>query len=343
MALPDWLESLALDTSYLQKMYSLPETQHQKELTDLDRKVLQSATKLLNAKPLEKFSGLITRSGSMAIHRTMAHLSKNHSRVALLSPAIDLYHAFADELNFQAQTYTVSVNDDLDIDSFIAFVKEKGCDAIFTAMPNNPTGTNLRPGDLEKLVSFCRKEDVTLVLDACFALVGKKSPFLSELYCLSDDLSWILLWDTGKTFGLRHRKIGLVWCSKNNESGIRNQIRNLEFEIPLAEKLFFIDVFSHAIKNDYISFFNRAIANNKNYIKNAFSLCVPEYGSFVALELPEGMTPENLVEETGVGVIDWNTFLPTTADTPTNRIRLCIARDIDTIKDGMKRLCDYTP
>ncbi len=347
---PDWLKSLEVNCSYIERMYSLTTSEHRKLLTTYNEELLRSAAEFLDAKPLKQFGGFITASGAEAINRTMAYLSKNDSCVALLSPTIDLYFDFADELKLKIHTYEVPMNDYIDIDDFTAFVKKNNCNTIFAAIPNNPTGTNLRSNDFKKLVSFCQNNEVTLILDTCFSVIGQKSPMLLELDCLSEEFSWIMLWDTGKTFGLRHRKISCIWCSKNNESGIRNQIKNITFDIPLSEKIFFVDVFAHAVKNNYISYLNEIILENKSYIKenlgDSLPLYIPKYGSYVVLRLPKSVNSkrhlmEDIRTKTGLGVVSWDAFFQPSHNVKAYKIRLCVARDKNIIVETVKKLSNY--
>ncbi len=51
--------------------------------------------------------------------------------------------------------------------------------AVFLAVPNNPVGTGVEPGLLEKIAERCQKNGVTLILDECFVtFTGGRTLFL---------------------------------------------------------------------------------------------------------------------------------------------------------------------
>lgn len=43
-----------------------------------------------------------------------------------------------------------------------------GADLLFLANPNNPTGSRIQPEQLVKIIAYCKKKGITVVLDECF-------------------------------------------------------------------------------------------------------------------------------------------------------------------------------
>lgn len=75
----------------------------------------------------------------------------------------------------------------LNISEFLAFLRTEQPEIIFLCTPANPTGAMIRQADLSKILDYCKKHGILLVLDECFV------EFLDEersCGCIREFLDW---------------------------------------------------------------------------------------------------------------------------------------------------------
>ena len=75
----------------------------------------------------------------------------------------------------------------LNISEFLDFLRAEQPEIIFLCTPANPTGTMIRQADLSKILDYCKKHGILLVLDECFV------EFLDEersCGCIREFLDW---------------------------------------------------------------------------------------------------------------------------------------------------------
>ena len=95
------------------------------------------------------------------------------------------------------------------------------CDIIFLCTPANPTGAMIRQADLSKILDYCKKHGILLVLDECFV------EFLDEersCGCIREFLDWetgrpehggslFLLRAFTKTYAMAGLRLGYGFCT----------------------------------------------------------------------------------------------------------------------------------
>lgn len=75
----------------------------------------------------------------------------------------------------------------LNVSEFLDFLRTEQPEIIFLCTPANPTGTMIRQADLSKILDYCKKHGILLVLDECFV------EFLDEersCGCIREFLDW---------------------------------------------------------------------------------------------------------------------------------------------------------
>lgn len=352
--LPNWLYVLATSGEYLKTMHNLSSHEHRKLLKQSDSLLVKKVLDLLELDNSMVDNCFLTSSGAEAINRVLAYLSEYYTRITFLIPAIDLYYDFSKELCFDSSYFKAEISKPIVVSDLIEHLIENESEIVFLTLPNNPTGTSISSADLGVLANFCKKKNIVMVLDICFALVGEESEFLSYFNKLDDDLSCIILWDTGKTFGLRHRKIGFIWSSQNINSDLQETVKNITFELPLSEKLFFIDVLNEAINHHHVQKINATIKINKQLVKqelsNLIQVYTPEAGSFAILDLTtlSGINSKkydtimmDIYKDTSLGVISWNAFYPRSKRNTDRFLRICLSRNTDVLSEGLIKIKKY--
>ena len=109
----------------------------------------------------------------------------------------------------------------LNISEFLDFLRAEQPEIIFLCTPANPTGTMIRQADLSKILDYCKKHGILLVLDECFV------EFLDEersCGCIREFLDWetgrpehggnlFLLRAFTKTYAMAGLRLGYGFCT----------------------------------------------------------------------------------------------------------------------------------
>lgn len=348
--LPEWLLELSISNKYLKKMYHLSHRDHRRFLGESNSFLSKSAARFINIPCLEDANSFITSSGAESINRVLAAEGTRIKKIGLPKPTIDLYYDTVKEYNIEAAYYDVGLGGFYDLEELKVFIDSSKIEALVVVAPNNPTGTTIGYNQFDNLVTICLEKKITLIIDACFCRVGNDSPYIQEITEFPKELSWYFLWDTGKTFPLRHRKFGCVWCGNNEVLALGEKIRNITFEIPISEKEYFADVLELSVENSYLKYFNDIINNNKKLIKSHYSNAIysPDYGSYVSLNINDISPLQNpsefmieLFRAERVGTTSWNVFLPDTVEKCDPLIRLSVSRNKDVVKKGIEKIDSF--
>ena len=109
----------------------------------------------------------------------------------------------------------------LNISEFLDFLRAEQPEIIFLCTPANPTGAMIRQADLCKILDYCKKHGILLVLDECFV------EFLDEersCGCIREFLDWetgrpehggdlFLLRAFTKTYAMAGLRLGYGFCT----------------------------------------------------------------------------------------------------------------------------------
>lgn len=101
------------------------------------------------------------------------------------------------------------------------FFESRAAEIIFLCTPANPTGAMIRQADLSKILDYCKKHGILLVLDECFV------EFLDEersCGCIREFLEWetgrpehggnlFLLRAFTKTYAMAGLRLGYGFCT----------------------------------------------------------------------------------------------------------------------------------
>ena len=217
--------------------------------------------------------------------------------------------------------------------------------SIVLCIPDNPFGIIGKSEDIASIVQLCKEKDITLVVDYSFAEIspfGIQVPLLVDLN--PEDLSYIMIGDTGKILGLQGSKFGALIYSQNLGEKIENKVNNYFFQLNQYDLFLVSSILSDEKYDDYIVQLNNKIAKNYDYLKEHLS---PEVtlanfeGSSVCLLNVEstGMKDTEFVEklgELGVGLVPVSYFYSGLTDVNNNLVRLALARPEEDIKKAVE-------
>lgn len=326
----------------------------------LDAALLEAACRCLGIDEHHAANGLVTFSGSVALDRVLASELGVGGSVVITSPSVDMVSAMISE-HAGAQAVCVPTTGPgfhLDVDAVAASLLPDTRSIVITS-PDNPSGNVVVADQMHALVTLAMEHDVTLVVDQCFALInphGIDIPALAEF--ATPGLRWVMLWDTGKTFGLNHEKLGFVLCSPEVLPGIRERLNVLQYDVSRRQKLLFRAVLDQAHANRWFDELSTTVAGNLELVHQA-SLDVPlvasspDAGSLVLLDVTdvaEGMTgsvfADVLLADKGVGVIRAADFFHPLAPSGVRQpehdhfVRVALAREPAQLRTGMDAMVE---
>lgn len=187
-----------------------------------------------------------------------------------------------------------------------------------------------------------------MIVDHTFLTAGVQSaghvaPIWEVLKVGAD---WMAIWDTGKTFGLNEDKLGfIITGSTQVDRSVRQSLGVLQFGVARRQKLFFSEMLRRAYLMDHVADLRATCRANWQTVEECTSgspveAIKPEAGSLALLRVPAPYNDEivrrHLLSH-GIGVVAGNVFFHT-AWSPSNLIRVALAREPSYFRDGFERL-----
>ncbi len=358
VAQPPWLGELLAAGVDPDLAYSVPSKLSATAQAALDGELLQATCRCLGIDEGHAVNGFVTFSGSVALDRVLVSQLGDGGSVVTTTPSVDMVSAMISEHAGVEAIYVAASGPgfDLDVEALSASLRpDTRC--IVVSSPDNPSGNVVTAVQMSALVALALEHDVTLVLDQCFALVnpqGNDIPVLADF--AAPGLKWILLWDTGKTFGLNHEKLGLVFCSPNVRESVRERLNVLQFDVSRRQKLLFLAILNAAHSNRWFDHLSALVATNLELVRQAcldlpLVASCPDAGSLLLLDVtPAGLTAsvfaDILLAEKGVGVISAGDFFhplaPSGALPPGHDhfVRIALAREPDVVGTAMGKVAE---
>jgi aspartate/methionine/tyrosine aminotransferase len=298
VAAPAWLDAIVMRPRRIQ-----PSESHA-----VDLRVKQAAAAFLGLASFPAARMVLASSAGLALDRALAAVAPPGSRALVTSPSIDIVPAMlagrgvtVRHLHAAAPAFA------LDAERMSAALRAQRPDALVFGAPENPTGAYLAESQLRELVATARATGTALVVDQCAATLrgeGIRVPLLAALD--PPDLDWIMVWDTGKSFGLEGDKLAFLFTSSSLAERVRESVGLVEYETPLRVRALVADVLEDLRARAYVAELARLVERNR---KRLVELCtehglapVPTAAS--SLQLVHGRSDcVQLLREAGVGVV----------------------------------------
>lgn len=305
-----------------------------------------------------------TFSGSVALDRVITAVAQYGSPASArgtvdfitTTPCIDVIPLFLSERGNVKANFVASRRDSmpgaLDARAIMAAIelcakKRNPRLAVLLSSPENPTGAVWSAQDLSSIATACKEVNAVLVVDHCFAVAGVHSPDeLPRVWDLpGDDLDWIAIWDTGKTFGLNEDKLGFVVASNHEMLElVDSAITVTQFGVARRQKLFFGELLTRAVYFRHTEALRTTCRANLALASELAPDMVtlpPAAGSLLMLDLTTiGMADQDArrrLLKDGVGVVAGSAFFHTNWR-PKNFIRLALAREPAYFAAGFEHL-----
>lgn len=308
-------------------------------------RLVEAASTFLGLTEARSSRILVTSSGSLAIDRAIAALSPGR-RPLVHEPEMDVInsllrqHSGVEESVLPLDLGTSSLSADLE-------GRRDPCLLAFSS-PHNPTGAQLTTQYVGELQAWCRETGSALIVDQCFLELYSGQQPVRAWEHLSDDIEWIVIWDTGKTIGLQHEKLAFLICSAPAYAKAVETLRVVQFDLPNRLKRLFAEVLSHEELQLTIQRYRDQIAANKKFLqdelKKHFAVLTPSTTSFVSLCLPLHESPDdfalNLLNAAGVAVVPGTAFCPRQIG-PSQFVRLSVGREPEYLDVAAQRICRW--
>jgi aspartate/methionine/tyrosine aminotransferase len=284
----------------------------------------------------------ITPTAGFAIAFMSDALVRNrHDEIILQDVSFECYPKIIESYKGTAVVAARGANFSLSPESIKA-AYTKNTKALLVVNPDNPLGLIYSQKEMKELVDFCINKNITLVVDYAFFQIspfGKKIPLITT-FNECDQLSYILIGDTGKILGLKGSKFGFLLYSENWKEIIDEILSNYLFQYDQYNLYLISTILTDNRFNQYLKYLNSTVAENYLFIKNNLHptlKVLPFDGAvFCLIDLEAtGLTDIALTHSLrtrGIGVIPVTYFYQDSRDSPEKFIRVALTRPLTEIK-----------
>ena len=294
---------------------------------------------------------VLASSAGLALDRALAAVLAPGAAALTTSPSIDIVPAMLAERGVTVR-YVAAAPPAFALDSarLAAALREQRPQALVLASPENPTGAYLGEGQLQELAGAARSAGAALVLDQCAAVLrrgGGRAPLLAALD--PPDLDWVMIWDTGKTFGLGGEKLAFLFASPSLVARVRERVSLVEFEAPLRVRMLVAELLGDPRSREYVRELVALVERNRDRL---LELCaasgltaVPTEASTLQLVLGEPGCAD-LVRARGVAVASGDCFFHAAdgRESPADGcFRVALAREADRFDALLAAIGDALP
>jgi aspartate/methionine/tyrosine aminotransferase len=365
MDVPPYVRRLYLDsTAEDLSLRFAPQWSPDKQLR-VDQDLDASVRRLLSISSVQEIRTRPTFSGSIALDRALAAtqvIARSRGRkkltVVTTTPCIDIMKLFLAERADVRPVFVASRKGgqlgSLNVSRVLEALSEarKRADrehlAILLCSPENPTGSVWSSQDLLEIAKECRAANATLIVDHCFVLAGIHQPNdIAPIWNVDvDGLSWIGVWDTGKTFGLNEDKLGfIVSGDEETNAAIDSALSVVQFGVARRAKIFFAELFRLSAYYDHVRELSALCKTNRDalqtLVNGRFHLLPASAGSLALLDISSFSDSDEIVRQKllahGVGTIAGNIFFHTEWK-PTQFVRVALARRADYFREAVEKI-----
>lgn len=353
LELPSWIEQVYNNQSGQQ--YSQEFVWQVGKLRDIDDSLTSAVLRLLALNDQIAGNVCVLPNGSTAINRVVASMALTGGQIVVSSPSFDVIAATVSEFH----NCSLNIVNALDIHEFdvelIIDAIDSECVGVILCSPENPTGAVLSEQDIFRITERAAKFGATVFIDHCFCFCsedGDTVPLIAN--SAHPDSSWIMLWDTGKTFGLAQEKLAFLISSSDLFPILVDRVRVLCFDTPLRTKRLFLEIFRDTRITSYLTEFQTTISKNRGALRTKIDakhvMChLPQTTSLALIKLCNE-TYRDL--ENKVHMVPLNVFFAMNDDFSSmhvNWYRVALARDhseflraVNDINEAISRHVPYT-
>ncbi len=183
-------------------------------------------------------------------------------------------------------------------DDLMAFYQGKGLQALVLINPDNPSGNYIKKEDVLRLAKWCKKENITFIVDESFIDFSEEQPTFIDNDVLEENENLIVVKSISKSYGVPGIRLGVLASAKKDliadikkDVAIWNINSFGEFYMQIAEKY----------NKDYQKALVRFREAREKFYKNLQEIkgirVIPSQANYFMLELTNGMTACELTKK----------------------------------------------
>jgi aspartate/methionine/tyrosine aminotransferase len=293
---------------------------------------------------------IVTSGATEALAAAILAFVKPGDEAIVFQPAYDAYRPLVERAGGTVKRVNLSPPDwALPLDAFEAAIGPNTRTVILNT-PNNPTGTLIGRGTLERIGEICERHDLTLLCDEVWeGMVFGGAAHVSPLALPSLRGRAVKIGSAGKIFSLTGWKIGWAVAVPALAEAIAAQHQFLTFttatplQWAVAEGLALPAEWHAAHRAQYAAARARLV---DGLTDAGFRLLPADATWFVTVDLAaSGLPPddeaaaERLIREAGVASVPVSAFYTEAAET--GYLRLCFAKQDATLDEAVRRLAGF--
>ena len=354
LPVPDWLAQIWYESPlsellarFLRRHPDVNATHYQRLPSSLalEHCFVRAALEFLNLPSTLAGNSFVTFSGSIALERALAIAVKPNGLARLPTPIFDVIPGFLRQRGVELDWWELHPGAP---EWTAATMGLNAHDATVVVSPDNPSGEVIPEAILRKLADEAFASHSVLVADQSFALLsssGSPAPLLAGVAERAQ--SWIMVWDTGKTFDLDDEKIGIIVVSDDLRSRAMDAIGLVQCALPRRLTMQMTLILEEAGRAGYIEWLASVRRESERLLRQfaddvGATVDVPHWGGFATVDLL-GLDVNIVVSEAqriGLGLL---TTMPFSRRTPLEgqvrpQLRLPLMRRAAMVRDSLDRL-----
>jgi aspartate/methionine/tyrosine aminotransferase len=228
------------------------------------------------------------------------------------------------------------------------FLEQISTDVLFLVSPNNPTGSTLGKANLARIIAFCSRSSIILILDTCFRFYLPEEEVYDQYKMLAEsDINCILIEDTGKTWPTLEIKAPFISVSDR----LVDPIARINSDFLLHISPFAIGLLTDFVRlsiDDRRGQIRAVVAENRAALNAelASTFLVPIEQPFMSVSWARiesampAVTLSELLAEQNVHVLPGNQFFWSDESLGDPFLRLALVRDTAMFAQAVARLGD---
>lgn len=241
---------------------------------------------------------IVTGNGAAELIQIL--LGSLNGKAGFIRPTFEEYpNRYCEEnsvyMNVNSEDFSYSVDD------IIAFFTQNPVEILTVINPDNPSGSYISRDELERLIVWCGKQNMKLIIDESFVDFVDNGASLDELTLISDEVlerygkGLYVIKSISKSYGIPGARLGvLVSADKDLIRQVKRKISiwNInsfgEFYMQIAEKY----------RKNYVSAMDKIKCARKEFAENLgqlrFLRVIPSQANYIMCELTDGVRSDAL-------------------------------------------------
>ena len=172
-------------------------------------------SKISNNLNVQKKQILLTAGSDGGIKTVFESMIQKKDKVLIMSPTFEMYDVYCQlyQSKYKKIDYSLSKGKfDIDLNKIINTLKTFKPKLFCFAYPDSPTGFSFKEKDVQKILNFCKKNEIFVLIDEAYYFFSKKT-FIKKIK-MFDNLA--IVRSAGKAFALAGLRAGFIVSDEKN-------------------------------------------------------------------------------------------------------------------------------